>query len=172
MPDMKKTLFYLLLLIVMFQPVNLVRNNWVLSAEALSTQKAEKHSLMSKEMDISNGVNSVSFSLVVINNDALLNQTNLGSYLTVDVTGYSSSPEETDDDPFITASGKYVGEGIVAANFLPLGTKIRFPERFGNQIFVVEDRMNKRFYDKVDIWFDTKEEAKNFGVQSLKIEIL
>lgn len=110
--------------------------------------------------------------LTVVNNDSLLNQTNLGSYLTVDVTGYSSSPEETDADPFITASGKYVRQGVVAANFLPIGTKIRFPERFGNQIFVVEDRMNKRFYDKVDIWFETKDEAKKFGVQTLQIEIL
>lgn len=107
-----------------------------------------------------------------LNNDYLLNTANLGSYLVVPVTGYSSIPEETDETPFITASGKYVGKGIVAANFLPLGTKVRFPERFGNQVFTVEDRMNKRFYKKIDIWFETKEEAKNFGVQTLKVEIL
>lgn len=156
----------------MFQPVNPVRNNWTLNAEALSAPKIDKYSLISEETSISNGVNSASFSLVVVNNDSLLNQTNLGSYLTVDVTGYSSTPEETDDNPFITASGKYVRQGVVAANFLPIGTKIRFPERFGNQIFVVEDRMSKRFYDKMDIWFETKDEAKKFGVQTLKVEIL
>jgi len=149
---MKKTLFYLLILIILFQPINSVLST---HGEVIKQESSPKDSI-----------------LAIVNNDSLLNQTNLGSYLTVDVTGYSSSPEETDDNPFITASGKYVRQGIVAANFLPIGTKIRFPERFGNQIFVVEDRMNKRFYDKVDIWFETKEEAKNFGVQSLKIEIL
>ncbi len=109
---------------------------------------------------------------IAINKDALLNQTNLSSYLTVFVTGYSSTPEETDDTPFITASGKYVRKGIVASNFLPLGTKIRLPDIFGDQIFVVEDRMNKKYSDKIDIWFEDQEEAQNFGIKISRIEIL
>ena len=37
------------------------------------------------------------------------------------LTAYSSSVDETDDTPFITASGKHVRDGIVATNFLPFG---------------------------------------------------
>ncbi|MEM5782711.1 MAG: hypothetical protein QXD43_06010, partial [Candidatus Aenigmatarchaeota archaeon] len=89
------------------------------------------------------------------------------------VTGYSSSIDETDDEPYITASGVYVKEGIVATNFLPIGTKIKIPSLFGDKVFVVHDRMNKRYYYRVDVWFPTKEEAKNFGIHyNVKIEIL
>ncbi|MEK7635613.1 MAG: hypothetical protein AAB405_00820 [Patescibacteria group bacterium] len=88
------------------------------------------------------------------------------------LTAYSSLPEQTDDTPFITATGNYVRDGIVAANFLPFGTKIRMPELFGEKIFVVEDRMHSRFQNSVDIWFADNEEAKKFGKQLSKIEIL
>ena len=79
------------------------------------------------------------------------------------ITGYSSTPEETDDTPFTTASGTPTRPGVVAANFLPFGTKIRIPALFGDRIFTVEDRMHIRNSDKVDIWFSSKEEALNFG---------
>src|SRR3989344_299704 len=44
--------------------------------------------------------------------------------LKVWLTAYSSTPEQTDETPFITASGSYVRNGVVAANFLPMGAKI------------------------------------------------
>lgn len=88
------------------------------------------------------------------------------------ITAYSSTPEETDDTPFITASGSHVRSGVAAANFLPFGTKFRIPELFGNKVFVIEDRMHSRFSNRVDIWFETKENAKNFGKQFSKIEVL
>ena len=89
------------------------------------------------------------------------------------ITAYSSTPEETDDTPFITASGKHVADGIVANNLLPLGTKIRIPELYGDKVFVVEDRMNARKSDyHVDIWFPSKPLAINFGVKSAEIEVL
>lgn len=88
------------------------------------------------------------------------------------VTAYSSSVDETDSTPFTTASGKQVKDGIVAANFLPLGTKIRIPEIFGKKIFIVEDRMARRHADKVDIWFSTKEAAKTFGRKKLQVQVL
>ena len=39
------------------------------------------------------------------------------------VTAYSSTPEETDDTPFVTASGTSVRDGVIATNFLEFGTK-------------------------------------------------
>ena len=93
--------------------------------------------------------------------------------LQVVITGYSSSPWETDDTPFITASGKWVKKGIVANNLLSFGTKIRIPELYGEQIFIVEDRMhyNKSNYH-IDIWFPSYWEALNFGAKITYIEIL
>lgn len=89
------------------------------------------------------------------------------------VTGYSSSIEETDDTPFITASGSSVRDGIVANNLLPFGALVRLPEVFGEKIFVVDDRMNEnKGYYHFDIWFPSKEEAVNFGAKLTTMEIL
>lgn len=89
------------------------------------------------------------------------------------VTGYSSSPWETDDNPFLTAAGTSVRDGIVANNLLPFGTEIRVPELYGRKTFVVEDRMHwKKGYYHVDIWFPSYLEALNFGTKRTYIEIL
>ncbi len=89
------------------------------------------------------------------------------------VTAYSSTPEETDDTPFITASGRTVEDGIVANNLLPFGTEVMIPEVYGDKIFVVEDRMHQRKgYYHLDIWFADTQEAKNFGAKRVYIEVL
>jgi len=94
------------------------------------------------------------------------------SRIRVVVTAYSSTPAQTDDTPFITAAGTQVREGIVAANFLPIGTKIKLPDLYGNRIFVVEDRMHPRKYYMVDIWFADYADAKNFGAKNTYVEVL
>ncbi len=88
------------------------------------------------------------------------------------ITAYSSTPDQTDSTPFITASGSYVEDGIVAANFLEFNTKIRFPELYGEKVFIVKDRMAKKNSHKIDIWFPTREEANRFGVKKTRIEII
>ncbi len=90
----------------------------------------------------------------------------------VTTTAYSSTPDQTDDTPFITASGTQVHEGVVAANFLPIGTTIRIPELYGNRVFTVEDRMHPRKGYQVDIWFPSKAEALRFGTKIITIEVL
>ncbi|PIT88551.1 MAG: hypothetical protein COU29_02105 [Candidatus Magasanikbacteria bacterium CG10_big_fil_rev_8_21_14_0_10_36_32] len=89
------------------------------------------------------------------------------------MTAYTSTPDQTDDSPFIAASGKYVYDGMLAANWLPFGTKIKIPELYGDKIFTVDDRMNSRYgYGRMDIWLDTtKIEAKKFGVKRLTVEV-
>lgn len=89
----------------------------------------------------------------------------------VTVTAYSSTPDQTDDTPFIAATGKRVHDGMVAANFLRFGTKVRFPDYFGDKDFLVEDRMHERFSDRMDVWMETREEALQFGIRRLKVEI-
>jgi len=89
------------------------------------------------------------------------------------VTAYSSTPWETDGNPFLTAAGTGVREGIVANNLLAFGTKVKMPEIFGDKVFVVEDRMNsKKGYYHVDIWFPSYREAINFGAKTTYLEIL
>ena len=88
------------------------------------------------------------------------------------VTAYNSEVGQTDDTPFITAFGTQVRDGIVATNFLPKGTIVRFPEGFGSKEFVVEDRMNARYHYHMDIWMAEKSAAVKFGAQFLKMEIL
>ena len=94
------------------------------------------------------------------------------SILYLRVTAYSSTPEETDSTPFITANGTRVHDGIVATNFLPFGTEIQIPSLFGNKIFTVEDRMAKRLTDVIDIWMPTKTAALRFGANYASIIIV
>lgn len=93
----------------------------------------------------------------------------------VPVTAYTSEVGQTDDTPCITASGLDVcarnQENVVAANFLPIGTRIRMPELYGDRVFYVEDRMNKRYHHKMDVWMKEKADAKEFGVKFVKVEV-
>jgi len=87
------------------------------------------------------------------------------------ITAYSSTVDQCDSTPFITANGTFVHDGVVAANFLPFGTKIKIPELFGDKVFSVEDRMNEKYHYRVDIWMTTRELAKQLGVKYVKIEV-
>lgn len=93
-------------------------------------------------------------------------------YHLVSTTAYSSTKDQTDNTPFITAMGTHVRDGVAAANFLPLGTIIKIPEIFGDKVFVVEDRMNKRYDYRLDLWFPTRAAAKEWGIRKVKIEII
>jgi len=75
-------------------------------------------------------------------------------------------------DPTITASGSISRKGVVAANFLSFGTKIKIPSVFGERVFTVEDRMSSRYTNTVDILVSSKQEAINFGNKMAYIEIL
>lgn len=95
--------------------------------------------------------------------------------MTVPVTAYNSLPEQTDSTPCITANGfdlcKNDTQNIIAANFLPFGTKVRFPDYDPDTIYTVQDRMNARYYYRADIWMKTRPEAIQFGIRNLKMEI-
>ncbi len=75
-------------------------------------------------------------------------------------------------DPSVTALGTFPRDGVVAANFLPFGTKIKIPSLFGDKVFVVEDRMSSRFQNTIDIVVSSQREARSFGIKSAYIEIL
>jgi 3D (Asp-Asp-Asp) domain-containing protein len=107
-------------------------------------------------------------------------------------TSYSSDPYQTDSTPCLPAMNYDLCEhamngevNTIAANDLPLGTQVRFPELYGDTVFVVRDRMNRRYTGKSRIDFyvakldadgnvdnvASKQNAINFGVKRLKMEI-
>ena len=119
--------------------------------------------------------------------------------LNVFATAYSSDPYQTDSTPCIPAMNfdlcehylVYRLEDTIAANFLPLGTKVRFPELYGDKVFTVRDRMNSRYnvasigYYRIDFYKveaneqgqidnkSSKQEAIQFGFKrNVKMEVI
>lgn len=92
------------------------------------------------------------------------------------ITAYNSDPRQTDSDPCTTANGynvcKSEKEDTIAANFLKFGSKVMIPELFGDRVFVVRDRMNKRHANRVDVWMKDYNEAIHFGVKVAKIQVI
>ena len=94
----------------------------------------------------------------------------------VKVTAYSATPQETDEDPYVTASGKRVRQGIVALS-RDLGKKLML--KFGDQVilegigmFVFEDRMHIRKTRQVDLYMQSRQAALQFGVQTTLLIIV
>lgn len=89
----------------------------------------------------------------------------------VTVTAYSSTPDQTDSTPFNTATGERVYWGGVAANSLAINSRIRFVGFHYGKSFRVNDRMHRRFSDRIDIWFPTRKEALAWGKRRVQVEI-
>lgn len=88
------------------------------------------------------------------------------------VSAYSSSPDETDDSPFISADQNRVFKGLIACpRTFEFGTYFLIQ----GKLYYCGDRFNKRFellrnkdnMIHLDIWMETKEEAIEFGRQYL-----
>ena len=85
-------------------------------------------------------------------------------------TGYSAN------DPLqgtnnITATGKDIKKGMIAVDskIIPLGTRIVIKDL---GVFVAEDTGGKIKGNRIDIYFETKEEAKEFGRQTIWVRVL
>ena len=70
----------------------------------------------------------------------------------------------------LAANGRPPVEGITvaASRSIPLGTPIKLTVNgvFTNRLFYVNDRLAKKYDDRVDIYFDEHERAKQFGRQA------
>jgi len=92
------------------------------------------------------------------------------------ITAYNSEVGQTDDSPCITANNfnvcKHGVEDTIAANFLKFGTKVMIPELFGDRVFIVRDRMNKKHPDRVDIWMKDYSSAIQFGKKVATIQVI
>jgi len=92
-------------------------------------------------------------------------------------TAYSSTVDQTDSTPCITANGFDLCENgveeIIANNGLKFGTKVRLPALFGDRVFTVADRMNARYGSgRIDIWMNSRERAEDFGARAVEMEIV
>ncbi len=96
--------------------------------------------------------------------------------LKIPITAYTSDVAQTDSTPCIAARGfdlcKHNEEDVIAANFLPMGAKIRIPELYGDRVFTVVDRMNARYTYRVDIWMREYDDARAFGIKYTTVEVL
>lgn len=88
----------------------------------------------------------------------------------VDVSVYTSRPEETDNTPYVTACNTPVQVGGVAVSrdlFEELGGCGQ-PLALSNSLgaFFINDKMNKRYEGTIDIWSGDLEAARLFGRQT------
>lgn len=82
------------------------------------------------------------------------------------VTSYRSVPSQTDDSPFFTSIGERVnGSGIAVSQDLLKSGKVHY----GDVLFVegvgwkvVNDCMNVRHKNAIDIWLETREQEVAF----------
>ena len=96
----------------------------------------------------------------------------VGTTFDLTVTAYSSTVDQCDSDPFTTASGTRVHDGTVAANFLPVGTHVVFPNYSGNKIYTIEDRTNAKYSSRADIWMVSRGAALQFGKRHLQMVVV
>ena len=100
--------------------------------------------------------------------------------VSITVTGYSSTADQTDDSPLITAMNTIVHPGMLALSrdllreFTP-GAPFHFGdivELEGLGVFTVEDTMNPRYSQRADIWFQSREAATRWGTRTLHLSQL
>jgi 3D (Asp-Asp-Asp) domain-containing protein len=113
--------------------------------------------------------------------------------LSVRGTAYNSMVSQTNDQPFVTATGQRTGWGIVAVSRdllgadLPYGTLVRlrdlgnfhngrgagaYQDLLDDTTFVVEDTMHPRKRNQIDVWFADHASALAWGVRRIEVEVV
>jgi 3D (Asp-Asp-Asp) domain-containing protein len=83
----------------------------------------------------------------------------------VTLTGYSSTPDQTDGDPFVAAWGDDV-RVLRARGYVTLAVSRDLEELLPpGTVLLVADRMHHRWVRRVDIHFPSRGEAVKFGVR-------
>ena len=68
----------------------------------------------------------------------------------------------------VMANGEYPHEGVIAADDLPIGTKVKIDGR----VYVVKDRFGGGYTHRIDIYMDSYERAIQFGRKYMKVEVM
>lgn len=93
----------------------------------------------------------------------------------VKVTAYSAEVAQTDENPFETASGRRVREGIVAVSQDLYGKGWTFGRKVYIDdlgIFTIDDLMPQRKTNQVDVFMFDGKSAVKFGVKQLKVYLV
>lgn len=94
---------------------------------------------------------------------------------TVTVTAYNPTARQTDSDPLIAASMRKVRLGTIAVSRdlfnqgWVFGRKVRIE---GLGIFEINDLMNKRYTQRIDIFMWDESQARQFGKKNIKAALL
>lgn len=100
---------------------------------------------------------------------------NMSPVRTVTVTAYNPSTDQCDDDPLIAASMRKVRSGTIAVSRdlfdqgWVFGRKVRIE---GLGIFEINDLMNKRYTQRIDIFMWDESQAREFGKKNIKAALL
>jgi len=108
--------------------------------------------------------------------DQAILQANIARYvMTVTVTAYSPSVDETDSTPYITASNRRVRDGICA---ISRDIEKELDLKWGDMIYLegigtceFQDRMHRRKRKQVDLFMWNKSDAVRFGIKRARIGI-
>ena len=110
----------------------------------------------------------ISVFLMFSHEIVVVNETASYELRSAQVTGYTSSSEETDDTPFLTAAQTKTRPGVIACpRDIPFFTKVEID----GIIYFCEDRLNLRHTNRFDIWFPTKSEALEWGIQDKVVKV-
>lgn len=96
----------------------------------------------------------------------------------VDVTAYTPSPDETDNDPRIMASGKRASDAdLYGLRYVAVSRDLMedYDVNFGDYVYIpfeVQDVMNPKWKRAIDIFMPNKHFALQFGRRRIKIIIL
>ncbi|WP_199711440.1 3D domain-containing protein [Prosthecochloris sp. ZM_2] len=96
--------------------------------------------------------------------------------LTVTATAYTSSPQETDSTPSVTAWGDTLKPGVkaiaVSRDLIDMGLTHQQDVKIQgfDGSFRVLDKMNRRWEKRIDIYMDNnRKKARNWGKQEVTI---
>lgn len=82
------------------------------------------------------------------------------------LTSYRSVPEQTDDSPFFTSIGERVNNhGVAVSQDLLASGVVRYGDLLyieGQGFKVVNDTMNRRIKNSIDVWLETREQESAF----------
>ncbi len=114
--------------------------------------------------------------------------------MTLRATAYNSLTAQTDSTPFITSTGAKTRFGIVAVSrdmldesLLPYGSLVKikdlghyktgrtagsYDDLLSDEVFIVEDTMHPRKRNQMDVWFPTYNQAKQWGVRQIEVEVV
>lgn len=95
--------------------------------------------------------------------------------MTAIVTAYTLRPQETDSTPCETALGKSVNicqwakrDQLCATWLYPLLTRLKI----GDVECIVVDRTARKYSNRIDLIMPTVQEARQFGIQELPVEVI